>query len=118
MERLGGRRVVLFPSAEKIAEANDDAFAMAHARIECHYFVNCGFFEIADQLLRAVGRIRAIPGVIIQGRYDVVWPMTTAWDLHRAWPEADFRIVPDAGHAFSEPGTVHELIEATDRFRG
>jgi len=108
----------LYPSAEKIAEADDDAFAIAHSRIECHYFVNKGFFESADQLLRDVGRIRAIPGVIVQGRYDVVCPMITAWDLHRAWPEADFRIVPDAGHAFSEPGIVHELIEATDRFRG
>ncbi len=108
----------LYPSAEKIAEADDDAFAIAHARIECHYFVNKGFFESEDQLLRDVGRIRAIPGVIVQGRYDVVCPMITAWDLHRAWPEADFRIVPDAGHAFSEPGIVHELIEATDRFRG
>ena len=108
----------LYPSAEKIAEADDDAFAIAHARIECHYFVNRGFFDSEDQLLRDVGRIRAIPGVIVQGRYDVVCPMATAWDLHRAWPEADFRIVPDAGHAFSEPGIVHELIQATDRFRG
>ena len=108
----------LYPSPEKIAEANDDAFALAHSRIECHYFVNKGFFESADQLLRDIGRIRAIPGVIVQGRYDVVCPMATAWDLHRAWPEAALRIVPDAGHAFSEPGIVHELIEATDRFRG
>jgi proline iminopeptidase len=93
-------------------------FAEAFARIECHYFVNGGFFEPRDQLLREVDRVRAIPGVIIQGRYDVVCPMTTAWDLHRAWPEATFEVVGDAGHAAAEPGTVDRLIEATDRFRG
>jgi proline iminopeptidase len=108
----------LHSDAEHIAEAGEDAFAVAFARIECHYFVNRGFFESEDQLLLGVDRIRAIPGVIVQGRYDVVCPMATAWDLHRAWPEADLRIVPDAGHAFSEPGILHELIEATDRFRG
>ena len=70
-----------------------------------------------DQLLADVGRIRHIPGVIVQGRYDVVCPMTSAWDLHRAWPEADFHVVPDAGHAATEPGTTHHLVEATDRFR-
>ncbi|HJO97981.1 MAG: prolyl aminopeptidase [Rhodospirillales bacterium] len=107
----------LHSDAEHIAEAGEDAFAVAFARIECHYFVNRGFFEGEDQLLLGVDRIRAIPGVIVQGRYDVVCPMATAWDLHRAWPEADLRIVPDAGHAFSEPGILHELIEATDRFR-
>ena len=91
-------------------------FAEAIARIECHYFVNKGFFEHPDQLLRNVGRIRHIPGVIVQGRFDVVCPMQSAWDLHQAWPEADFRVVPDAGHSAFEPGTTHELVLATERF--
>ena len=93
------------------------AFAEAFARIECHYFVHGGFFERPDQLLDEVERVRHIPAVIVQGRYDVVCPMTTAWDLHRRWPEAAFEVVPDAGHAASEPGTVDRLITATDRFR-
>ena len=95
----------------------EDAFALAFARIECHYFVNAGFFAQDGQLLRDVGRIRHIPAVIVQGRYDVVCPMRSAWDLHRAWPEADLRIIADAGHSALEPGITHELIEATDRFR-
>jgi proline iminopeptidase len=98
--------------------SGEDLFALAFARIECHYFVNGGFFEHDDQLLRNVERIRRIPAVIVQGRYDVVCPLRSAWDLHRAWPEADLRIVPDAGHSAFEPGITHELIEATDRFRG
>lgn len=95
----------------------EDEFALAFARIECHYFVNGGFFAHDDQLLRDVHRIKHIPTVIVQGRYDVVCPARSAWDLHRAWPESDLRIVPDAGHSAFEPGIVHELIEATDRFR-
>ena len=75
-----------------------------------------GFFEREDQLLRNVRRIRHIPAVIVQGRYDVVCPMRSAWDLHRAWPEADFRVVADAGHSALEPGNTHELVSATDRF--
>ncbi len=99
-----------------IANWNTDEFAIAVARIECHYFMNRGFFEREDQLLRNVRRIRHIPAVIVQGRYDVVCPMRSAWDLHKAWPEADFRVVPDAGHSALEPGNTHELVSATDRF--
>ena len=91
-------------------------FADAFARIECHYFVNNGFLDSDDQLLKNAKRIRKIPGVIVQGRYDVVCPIRSAWDLHRAWPEADLQIVPDAGHAASEPGILRRLVEATDRF--
>jgi proline iminopeptidase len=107
----------LRPDARLIESFGVDAFAEAFARIECHYFVHGGFFEPRDQLLRDVDRIRAIPGVIVQGRYDVVCPMTTAWDLHRAWPEAAFEVVGDAGHAAAEPGTTDRLIAATERFR-
>ena len=94
----------------------DPAFATAIARIECHYFVNKGFLAREDQLLRGVRRIRHIPAVIVQGRYDVVCPMRTAWDLHRAWPEADLRLVADAGHSALEPGITDELIAATNRY--
>jgi proline iminopeptidase len=100
-----------------IDASGEDEFALAFARIECHYFVHGGFLEHDDQLLRNVDRLRSIPAVIVQGRYDVVCPLRSAWDLHRAWPEADLRVVPDAGHSAFEPGMVHELIEATDRFR-
>jgi proline iminopeptidase len=94
-----------------------DEFALAFAGIENHYFVNRGFFEHDDQLLRHAHRLHGIPAVIVQGRYDVVCPARSAWDLHRAWPQADLRIVPDAGHSAFEPGNVHQLISATDRFR-
>ena len=94
----------------------DAEFAAAFARIECHYFVNGGFFEPADQLLRNVDQIRQIPAVIVQGRYDVVCPMISAWELHQAWPEAEFIVVPDAGHSVTEPGITDALIKATDRF--
>ncbi len=94
-----------------------DGFALALARIECHYFVNRGFMRSESQLIDDVPRIRHIPATIVQGRYDVVCPATSAWDLHRAWPEADLRIVPDAGHSAFEPGITHELVLATDRYR-
>jgi proline iminopeptidase len=111
-----GATSFLWQDTSHIASSAEDEFALAFARIECHYFVNGGFFEHDDQLLRNVERIRAIPTVIVQGRYDVVCPMRSAWDLHRAWPEADLRIVQDAGHSAFEPGIMHELLEATDRF--
>jgi proline iminopeptidase len=99
-----------------VAKFEEDAYAAAFARIECHYFVNAGFFRSDNQLIEEVGRIRHIPSVIVQGRYDVVCPMKSAWDLHRAWPEADLRITPDAGHSAFEPGNLRELVNATDRF--
>ena len=107
----------LLQRPEHIDHAADDEFSLAFARIECHYFVNRGFFEVDDQLLRDVDRIRDIPTVIAQGRYDVVCPMMSAWDLHRAWPEAEFHVIPDAGHSAYEPGLVDRLIRATDQFR-
>ncbi len=107
----------LIPDPDLISRNGEDEFAIAFARIECHYFVNKGFFDTEDQLLRNVERIRHIPAVIVQGRYDVVCPMESSWALHRAWPEADLRVVPDAGHAAMEPGILHELVSATDAFR-
>ena len=106
----------LIPDANLVKSFGTDAFALAFARIECHYFVNQGFFEVDDYLLQNVDRIRHIPGVIVQGRYDVVCPTTTAWALHRAWPEAEFILVPEAGHSALEPGIIDALITATDAF--
>ncbi|GAA4394785.1 prolyl aminopeptidase [Tsukamurella soli] len=106
----------LINTPEKTAGAEDPRYALAFARIENHYFVNHGFLD-EGQLLRDVGRIARIPGVIVQGRYDVVCPARSAWDLHRAWPAAELHIVPDAGHASFEPGIRTRLLEATDRFR-
>jgi proline iminopeptidase len=106
----------LHVSESNIEQWGEEDFAVAVARIECHYFVNRGFMRREDQLLRGVDRIRHIPAVIVQGRYDVVCPIRTAWDLHRRWPEADFRVVADAGHSALEPGNAHELVSATDRF--
>ncbi len=106
----------LRPNPQLISEFGGDAFALAFARIECHYFVNKGFFDRDGQLLADAPKLRNIPGVIIQGRYDVVTPMETAWALHRAWPEAHFEIIPDAGHTATEPGLTDALIRATDRF--
>jgi len=99
-----------------IARFEQDAFAEAFGRIECHYFINGGFLRPPNQLLEDVDRIRHLPCTIVQGRYDVVCPMKSAWDLHRAWPEADLRIVADAGHSAFEAGILSELVAATDRY--
>jgi len=107
----------LFPDEQLKESFAGDAFAEAFARIECHYFTNRGFLEHPDQLLDNVNIMRRIPGVIVQGRYDVVCPLTSAWDLHRRWPEAELEIIPDAGHSAGEPGIVDALVRATDRFR-
>jgi proline iminopeptidase len=111
-----GSTSCLFPNTELIRRTAGEAFALAFARIECHYFVNHGWVDGPRSLLANVDRIRHLPCVIVQGRYDVVCPIKSAWDLHRAWPESDLRIVQDAGHSAMEPGIVHELIGATDRF--
>jgi len=107
----------LHVNEDNVHKWGEEDFAIAVARIECHYFINGGFLDSEDQLLTNVSRIRHIPAVIVQGRYDVVCPMQTAWALHKAWPEADFRIVHDAGHSAFELGNAHELITATDKFR-
>ena len=111
-----GATSYLQTAADYVAKFEADRYAEAFARIECHYFVNGGFLRTDGQLLADVHRIRHIPAVIVQGRHDIVCPMKSAWDLHLAWPEADLRIVPDAGHSAFEKGNLHELILATDRF--
>ena len=107
---------LLVPDPQAIRKMSSDEFADAFARIECHYFVHGGWFRTDTQLLDDVAKIAHLPGIIVQGRYDVVCPATSAWDLHKAWPNASLVVVPDAGHSMKEPGIRSALIEATDRF--
>ncbi|TCS14582.1 prolyl aminopeptidase [Caulobacter sp. BK020] len=93
---------------------NEEDFAIAFARIECHFFANGGFFEEDGWILKNIDRIRHIPAWVVQGRFDVVTPLDSAWSLHRAWPEANFEIVWDAGHASTEPGVIDGLVRATN----
>jgi proline iminopeptidase len=112
-----GATSALLPKPEHVEQNSQSRFALAFARIENHYFRNHGFLD-EGQLLRDIDAIASIPAVIVQGRYDMVCPATSAWALHRAWPSARLVIVEDAGHAASEPGITHHLVEATDGFRG
>ena len=96
---------------------NDAHFALSFARIENHYFVNGGFFEVEGQLLRDAHKLKGIPGVIVHGRYDVVCPIANAWDLHKVWPEAKLMISPTSGHSAFEAENASALIEATDSYR-
>jgi proline iminopeptidase len=105
----------LLPSESLVNYFTEPDVAIAVSRIECHYFIN-DCFMAPDQLVRDVSRLRALPSVIIQGRYDVVCPPSAAWRLKQAWPEVDLRFIPDAGHSASEPSTRSALVEATDRF--
>ncbi len=112
-----GETITLLPDPGVSDAFYNDDYALAFARIENHYFVHEGW--MADgQLIRDAHRLRSIPGVIVQGRYDIACPPQTAWDLHRAWPEAEFHFAEGEGHALSQPGILHHLIEATDRFAG
>jgi len=106
----------LLPNADRVAQSADDRFAYAFARIECHYFINRGFFSEEGQLLKEAPRLKNIPGAIVQGRYDVVTPMQSAWALHKVWPAAHLDIIGDAGHTGTEPGLAAALINATDGF--
>jgi len=107
--------LTLLPDPDLVATMTDPDAALAFARIENHYFMHGGFFD-EGQLLAGVDAIRNIPAVIVQGRYDVCTPPMTAWDLHRVWPEAEFVMIPDAGHSASEPGIARALRAACDRF--
>ena len=107
--------ITLEPKEDLIAAFAESAFALAFARIENHYFSYAGWFR-EGQLIAEAHRLAGIPGVIVQGRYDVATPAVTAYDLHQAWPQADFQLIPNAGHAHSEPGISAALVAATDRF--
>ncbi len=108
----------LLPDATFTSHYEEDEFALAFARIEAHYFIHQGFLESEDQLLRNAERIRDVSGTIVQGRYDVVCPMESAWALHHAWPEAELVITPDSGHSAFDPPNTRALVAATDRFAG
>ena len=107
----------LFPDPDLIEMFSAPDKAVSLARIECHYFLNNCFFDSENYLLENVGKIRHIPTVIVQGRYDMVCPAMSAWALHRAFPEAELVMVPDAGHSAYEKGNTSALVEATDKFR-
>ncbi len=109
-----GETLTLLPNAAIASQHDEDRYALAFARIENHYFVHAGWLE-EGQLLRDATRLAGIPGVIIQGRYDVATPAATAWALHQAWTRASFILVEDAGHAASEPGIQHALLDASDQ---
>jgi len=109
--------ITLLPHPELVDTFTDPKFALAFARIENSYFVNKGWME-DGQLLANAHLLRGIPTVIVQGRYDICTPPVTAWELHRALPDAEFHLIPDAGHSFDEPGILSALVEATDRFAG
>lgn len=113
-----GATSTLVPEPASIDTFEDPHFALSFARIENHYFVNRGFFEVDDQLLRDAHRIRHISGVIVHGRYDVVCPVQNAWDLHQVWPEARLVITPQSGHSAFEAENAAALVAATDAFRG
>ena len=111
-----GATSALLPNENLVSAFSADEFALALARIETHYFVNNGFFADENDLLNGIDQMRDIPGVIVQGRYDVVCPVESAWELARAWPEADFKVIPAAGHSAFEPDIAAALVEATDTF--
>lgn len=113
-----GSTLSLLQDPERVKLFGADVYAIAFARIECHYFMHDGFFKTDGQLLANVHAIRHLPCTIVHGRYDVVTPIKNAYDLAAAWPEADFRIVSDAGHAMTETGIVSELVAATRRYAG
>ena len=110
-----GATSFLYPNTEAVQSFGADQHALAMARIESHYFVNGGFMA-PGQLFDQLDRIRNTPAVIVQGRYDVVCPPVTAWELHRAWPEAHLELVPDAGHSAFDPGNASALVHWTDHF--
>ncbi len=110
-----GTITLLDPSAELVDRFSQPEFALAFARIENHYFVHGGWLD-DGQLIANADRLAGIPGVIVQGRYDVATPAVTAYELHQAWPQADLQIVQTAGHAHTEPGITEALVAATDRF--
>ncbi|ABR91324.1 proline iminopeptidase chain A [Janthinobacterium sp. Marseille] len=114
--RYEGSCLFLKPPQEIQSMLNDDVIALGVGRLEAHYFLHQGFME-EDQLIRDIDRIRHLPAVIVQGRYDAVCPPVSAYRLHEAWPQARLQIVGDAGHAALEPGTAAALVAATEQFR-
>jgi proline iminopeptidase len=113
-----GSTLSLMQDSERLKLFASDSYAIAFARIECHYFVNGGFLRHDDDLLRHAGRLRRIPCTVVHGRYDVVTPLRNAFDLQAVWREIELKIIPDAGHAMTEPGMIDALVRATRRYSG
>jgi proline iminopeptidase len=111
-----GSTLSLVPDAGRVANMGNAHFAIAFARIECHYFINGGFFETDGQLLSRAGRLAGLPGAIVQGRYDVVTPARTAFELHQAWPGSDLEVVGEAGHAGSEAGIADAMRRIIQKY--
>ncbi|MES2964356.1 MAG: prolyl aminopeptidase [Bdellovibrionota bacterium] len=112
-----GATVHLLPDENTFLKFTSDHMAVSLARIECHYFKHGCWFRSDNQLIEDVHKVKHIPSIIVHGRYDVVCPVKNAFDLHEAWPEAEFKVVADAGHAFDEPGILRELMSAVERFK-
>lgn len=108
-----GRTATLKANKNVIDHFGSPHTALSLARIECHYFMNDSFLE-KNQILNNADKLKNIPGVIVQGRYDLICPMESAWELHQAWPKAELKIIADAGHSATEPGTIDALVSATD----
>ena len=124
-ERLGAARAWsmwegstsrLIPDSQLVARTGEASFAEAFARIECHYFINRGFFDDDNHLLDQIDRIAHIPSIIVQGRYDIVCPVESAFQLHQAWPKSELIIAPASGHSALEPDITEQLVAATARF--
>lgn len=112
-----GAALSLLPDPARVEAFGAADYALAFARIECHFFQHAGFFDSDDQILARAPLLREIPGVIVHGRYDICTPVKIAYDLHKVWPEAELNIIPDAGHAMTEPGIAKALVRATERFK-
>lgn len=112
-----GATVHLLPDPATYMKFTSDHMAVSLARIECHYFKHGCWFRSDNQLIEDVEKVRHIPAVIVHGRYDVVCPVKNAFDLHRAWPEAELHVIPDGGHAFDEPGVLRQLLSAVEKFK-
>jgi proline iminopeptidase len=109
------RTASLLPNGAIVKQLGTPFTALSMARIECHYFMNDAFLE-PNQLLENASRLAEIPGIIVQGRYDLICPMQSAWELHQAWPKSEMKVIPDAGHSAMEAGICSALVEATDWF--
>ncbi|WP_374519196.1 prolyl aminopeptidase [Undibacterium squillarum] len=114
--RYEGSCLFLEPQADAIASFESDAVSLGIGRLEAHYMLNGAFME-DDALITNIARIRHLPAVIVQGRYDVICPPVSAWRLHNAWPEAAYHVIQNAGHAAMEPGIAKALVQATEDFR-
>jgi proline iminopeptidase len=109
--------MTLVPDPEVIASMTEPESSIAISRIECHYILNNFFMKSENYLLDQIYKAHGLPCRIVQGRHDVLCPPISAWDLHKALPGSDLRIIPDGAHSPMEPGMIHELVQATEDFK-